>query len=294
MSVTIISMSDSVNGRVNVGAYERPFSGVGIEFAPLATKPGQTGIVLHEAGYLSANRNWKFPSVFSPFWRLYYNQSGGHHLRLGSRGVELTPEQIVLIPSHCLCHFEGLHPVPHFWLHFSFTRALAADQALPVLLKPRETELCLIHDAQRLILADKVCEPRDEILGTGMALLHVVLARPELRWKPPRPENMERVRRVIEERFAKALPNSVLAREAGLSVAGFECAFKRHFGTTAARYVTELRVREAAHLLLQTGQAIDNIATQTGFPNRAYFSRVFKHVTAESPARFRRKHRRTT
>ena len=77
-------------------------------------------------------------------------------------------------------------------------------------------------------------------------------------------------------------------------MAGFECAFKRHFGTTAARYVTELRVREAAHLLLQTGQAIDNIATQTGFPNRAYFSRVFKHVTAESPARFRRKHRRTT
>jgi AraC family transcriptional regulator, arabinose operon regulatory protein len=76
--------------------------------------------------------------------------------------------------------------------------------------------------------------------------------------------------------------------------AGFERAFKRHFGTTAARYVAELRVREAAHLLLQTDQTLDAIAAQTGFPNRAYFSRVFKNITAEPPASFRRKHRRTT
>jgi AraC family transcriptional regulator, arabinose operon regulatory protein len=287
-------MSYSIHGRVNVGAYERPFSGVGIEFAPLANNPGQTGIVLHEAGYLSANRNWKFPNTFSPFWRLYYNQKVGHHARFGESCVELTPEHIMLIPPHCLCHLLGVSPVPHFWITFSFTRSPADDQALPVLLKPRETEMCLIRDAQRLILADKTWEPRDEILGTGMALLDVVLARPELRWKPSMPENMERVRRAIEERFGKALPNSDLAQVAGLCVAGFERTFKRHFGTTAARYVTELRVRAAAHLLLQTDQTLDAIAAQTGFPNRAYFSRVFKNVTAEPPAGFRRKHRRTT
>jgi len=294
MSAKIFFMSYSIHGRVNVGAYERPFSGVGIEFATLATKPGQTGIVLHEVGYLSANRDWKFPNTFSPFWRLYYNQRGGHHARFGEIRVELTPEHIMLIPPHCLCHLLGVSPVPHFWITFSFTRSLAADQALPVLLKPRETELCLIRDAQRLILADKAWEPRGEILGTGMALLDVVLVRPELRWKPPLPENMERVRRAIDERFQKALPNSALAREAGLSVAGFERAFKRHFGATAARYVTELRVREAAHLLLQTDQTLEDIAEQTGFPNRAYFSRVFKNITDEPPAGFRRSHRRTT
>jgi AraC-like DNA-binding protein len=208
--------------------------------------------------------------------------------------VELTPEHIMLIPPHCLCHLLGVSPVPHFWITFSFTLSPADDQALPVLLKPRETELCLIRDAQRLILADKAWEPKGEILGTGMALLDVVLARPELRWKPPLPENMERVRLAIEERFGKALPNSDLAKVACLSVAGFERTFKRHFGTTAARYVAELRVREAAHLLLQTDQSLDAIAAQTGFPNRAYFSRVFKNITAEPPASFRRKHRRTT
>jgi transcriptional regulator GlxA family with amidase domain len=147
---------------------------------------------------------------------------------------------------------------------------------------------------QRLILADRAREPGRELFGYGMALLDVILARPELRWRASLPANMERVRQVIEERLGKALPNSVLAREAGLSETGLERAFKRHFGTTPGRYVTELRVREAAYLLAQTDQSLDDIATQTGFPNRAYFSRVFKHVTAESPASFRRKHRRTT
>jgi transcriptional regulator GlxA family with amidase domain len=51
-----------------------------------------------------------------------------------------------------------------------------------------------------------------------------------------------------------------------------------------------MRIREAARLLLQTDKTIDAIAELTGFPNRAYFSRVFRQVIDEAPARFRRKH----
>lgn len=292
MSPSICFMSDSARDQLTAGPYYTSFSGRGVEFAPLATKPGQTGIVLHETGYLPDNRDWIHSNVFSPVWRLYYNQKGAHFVRIGEIRVELTPEHIMLIPSHCLFHCMGLRPVPHFWITFSFGRALVADQALPVLLKPRDVELCLITESKRLILADETREPRSELLGYGMALLSLVLTRPTLRWKPPMPENMERVRQTIEERLAKAIPNSVLARVAGLSVDALERAFKRHFGTTAARYVTEMRVREAAHLLSQTDQTLEAIADLTGFPNRAYFSRVFKKITDESPARFRRKHRR--
>jgi AraC family transcriptional regulator of arabinose operon len=43
--------------------------------------------------------------------------------------------------------------------------------------------------------------------------------------------------------------------------------------------------------LLQTDDSIDEIAASTGFPNRAYFSRIFKKITDEGPAGFRRAHR---
>lgn len=182
--------------------------------------------------------------------------------------------------------------MPTFWLAFSFTRILHPDHTPPVLLKPLDTELCLIRDLRRLIVADRAWEPIDAIFRNSLALLHVVLARREVRWQPPVPDNMLRVRHYIEENLDLALANPSLARHAGLSVAGFERVFKRHFGATAARYVSEMRVREAARLLLQTDTTIDAIAEQTGFPNRAYFSRVFKRVIDEAPAGFRREHRR--
>lgn len=290
MSPRLHFMSYSIHGRINLGAYDRPFSGVGIEYDPLGVKPDRTGITLHEAGYLAANRNWNFPGVFSPFWRLYYNGKSGHCVLFGERMVELTPGHIMLIPPHCLFHCLGLNPVPTFWLAFSFIHTLRLDHVPPVLLKPRDPELCLIRDLKRLISADRTWEPNDAIFRTSLALLHVTLARRELQWQPPLPDTMMRVCNHIEQNLGAPLANPILAGKAGLSVAGFERVFKRHFGTTAARYVTEMRIREAARLLLQTDKTIDAIAELTGFPNRAYFSRVFRQVIDEAPARFRRKH----
>jgi transcriptional regulator GlxA family with amidase domain len=99
------------------------------------------------------------------------------------------------------------------------------------------------------------------------------------------------VRGYIESRLSGKLTSQELARSAGMSVAGFNRAFRRHLGISPGRYVTEMRVREAARLLLRSEETIDTIADKTGFPNRAYFSRVFKQVTSEAPAAFRRGHR---
>ena len=289
---TVGAVSYSVHGRTNTGAYERPFSGVGIEYDPLGIRPGRTGITLHESGYLPANTDWNYPSVFSPFWRLYFNQRRGHCVLFGERMIELTPRHLMLIPPHVMFHCLGGNPVPTFWLAFSFTRKLHPDHEVPVLLKPRDTELCLIRDLRRLIRNDDEWEPTDAIYRNSLALLQVVLSRRELRWQAPLPVNMVRVREFIETRLDSHLTNPQLARQAGLGVEGFVRAFRRHFGTTPAQYVMEMRVREASRLLLQTGETIDDVAEKTGFPNRAYFSRVFKKVTGEAPAAFRVKHRR--
>lgn len=292
MSARVKLVSYTVRGRTNVGAYNRPFSGVGIEYDPLGIRPGRTGITLHESGYLPDNADWNFPSVFSPFWRLYYNQRRGHCVLFGEQMFELTPRHLMLIPPHRLFHCLGANPVPTFWLAFSFTRKLQPDQEVPVLLPPRDTELCLIRDIQRLIVANKTWEPTDAIYRHSLALLQVALCRRELRWQAPLPDNLARVRDHIETHLDTALRNPLLARRAGLSVEGFVRAFRRHFGATPARYVMEVRVREATWRLAQTDETIDAIAARTGFPNRAYFSRVFKKIAGEPPARFRAKHRR--
>jgi AraC-like DNA-binding protein len=292
MSPTLNFVSDSLIPRVNVGAYDRPFSGVGVEFDPLGIQPGRSGITLHETGFQPANIDWNFPGTFSPFWRFYFNSDRGHCVLFDEQMTELTPDHIMLIPPHCLFHCLGRNPVGHFWMTFSFTRRFHPETPLPVLLPPRDTELCLIRDLKTLILGQPDDRPTDAVYRNSLALLQVSLARPELRWQAPLPQGLVRVRGHIENRLGDKLNSPPLARMAGLSVPGFNRAFRRHFGTSPARYVTETRVREAARLLLQSEESIDVVAQQTGFPNRAYFSRVFKKVTREPPAAFRRKHRR--
>ncbi len=100
--------------------------------------------------------------------------------------------------------------------------------------------------------------------------------------------------RLVPPRRDSSLPRPcemATSWKAGMSPAGFNRAFRSQFGTSPARYVTEMRVREAARCLLQEDGSIDDVAEKTGFPNRAYFSRVFKKVTGEAPAGFRRAHK---
>jgi AraC family transcriptional activator of mtrCDE len=86
------------------------------------------------------------------------------------------------------------------------------------------------------------------------------------------------------------LANPRLAHAAAMSVETFIRWFKAHTGTTPAAYVTRSRVRAAARLLVLSERSIDEIASETGFPNRYYLSRVFATHMGCGPATFRRRH----
>ncbi len=151
--------------------------------------------------------------------------------------------------------------------------------------------MCLIRDVKELVLSNPDLRPDDVTCRNSLALLQITLCRPELTWKPPVPKNLARVIGHIESHLDTRLAMQELARLAGMSSAGFNRAFRSQFGTSPARYVTETRVSEAARHLLEDDETIDAIAERTGFPHRAYFSRVFKQVTGEAPAGFRRTHK---
>ncbi len=131
--------------------------------------------------------------------------------------------------------------------------------------------------------------PEPKIFHNSMALLHVMLSHTELQWQKPTPPYLERVQQYIEANFARPLSNNQLARIAGRSTTGLARAFKREFGSAPAQHVTKVRIREACRLLAQSDCSIEEIAEQTGFPNRFYFSRVFKKVTFQTPAEYRRR-----
>ncbi len=284
-------MPHSAKGHFNRGAYSSPFSGVGREFFSLGIAPGYSGVVLHESGYLQRNGHWNFPNTFSPFWRLYYDFMPGHQLALQDKTVRLGPDRLVLVPSYIRFHCQGHRAVPSFWLHFNCARRSAPAQVIPIELPLTQTETSLISDLVRVFKARDDEKLNQQVFGFSLALLLVVLNRPEMAWAGKTPKGITRAINHVEENFASELYNEDLSRVAGVSVRSLTRMFRQHHGMSAAQFIAQVRVRKAAHLLLTTDAALEEVAEKTGFPDRAYFTRVFTRLTHEPPAEFRRKYR---
>lgn len=262
-----------------------------MEFLPLGAKPEAVDLLLHEAGYLPRRPHWNYQEVFSPFWRLYYDLRPGHKVVFRDKEVRLGPDRIVLIPDHQLFYTVGTEPKPKFWLHFSHALRPVPEQVIPIELAPADTEKSLVRDMIRLMRARETGNIRQRVYHCGLALLHLLLSRPEIRWQTETPADLLDVIRYIQENYASPLYTAELARLAHMSESAFRRKFQKLRNMSPARFIAQLRVREAAHLLVTTAMDMGDIAERSGFPNSAYFSRVFKQVTGESPAQFRRQFR---
>lgn len=63
--------------------------------------------------------------------------------------------------------------------------------------------------------------------------------------------------------------------------------FKTEFNMKFVDFVTELRMKEAEQLLLETEYSLQDIALQVGYANAITFGRVFKRVTGITPGDYR-------
>ena len=124
----------------------------------------------------------------------------------------------------------------------------------------------------------------------SVSFLMYLLGRPGLRWQSPLPEALAGIVAQVNAEPAAPWDNPKLAREAHMSIDGFIRTFRRWMNTTPARYVAQVRIREACRLLVETEETIDEIAARLGFPDRFYFTRVFKRLTGLPPVRYRREH----
>ena len=64
--------------------------------------------------------------------------------------------------------------------------------------------------------------------------------------------------------------------------------FQKNIGMTYVQYLTRRRIEIAKDLLLNTKLSMLDIAARCGFADGAYFTRVFKRETDQTPAEFRK------
>ena len=92
----------------------------------------------------------------------------------------------------------------------------------------------------------------------------------------------------IHENFAETISRQTIAQHIGLSEDHLTFCFRQELGTTPITYLQRYRINQAKRLLKESQQTITEIASNVGFSDSGYFSRIFHRETGMSPEVFRR------
>ena len=97
----------------------------------------------------------------------------------------------------------------------------------------------------------------------------------------------ESVRIYLQENYAHQVDFSALADSLAVSAPYLSKVFHEQTGVSPSRYLTDLRMRQARKLLMDTGLTVREIAARVGYPDPYHFSRSFRNAVGCSPAQFR-------
>ena len=79
-----------------------------------------------------------------------------------------------------------------------------------------------------------------------------------------------------------------VVKVSGIPERSLKRRFKMGTGTTLIGYIQNLRIEEAKRLLEKESASFEEISTEVGYENRAFFRRLFKRCTGLTPGQYRR------
>lgn len=98
---------------------------------------------------------------------------------------------------------------------------------------------------------------------------------------------IRKLRAALDERYAQNLDVASLARELGVHPVHLSRTFRKAYKANIGDYVHRRRIQQACRALRESDAPIAGIAEDLGYVDQSHFSRVFRSITGETPARYR-------
>jgi AraC family transcriptional regulator len=137
----------------------------------------------------------------------------------------------------------------------------------------------------------EMCQRDDvSVLAVEGLLLELLLEGPDERCPSRRgqtPAWLLRVREMLYERANDHVTLADLSQCAGRHPVQVSRQFHQHFGCTISRYVRQVRVARAQHLLAVPRLTLAEIALASGFSDQSHFTNAFHRLTGLTPHRYR-------
>lgn len=105
------------------------------------------------------------------------------------------------------------------------------------------------------------------------------------------PQSIAALKEYLDSHMSEHLTLEKCGEITFLSVSQTIRCFRSTYGLTPYEYLNRRRISTAKLLLLNSNLSIEEIAVQTGFSDRNYFSKYFKKKVGKSPSQFRKQRR---
>lgn len=93
----------------------------------------------------------------------------------------------------------------------------------------------------------------------------------------------------IRNHYMDDIDFSDISSRMGFSSAYLTKLFNKYVGNTPLKYLTDVRIHEAKHLLLNTTLPIREVGEKVGYPDQFHFSKTFRKLTGINPTAYRQK-----
>lgn len=95
-------------------------------------------------------------------------------------------------------------------------------------------------------------------------------------------------KRYIDTNYSAFIDVTEVARDAHMSYGYFSRCFHELVGSSVSDYITQVRIKNAQEYLTCTSNSIQQIASDVGYSDEKYFSRIFKKIMGCTPSEYRK------
>ncbi len=127
---------------------------------------------------------------------------------------------------------------------------------------------------------------REELEGAAEFLFDYIKPREEE--KEVTHLTVRRVRSMIQEFYQSGITLDEIASKLNVTPEYLGTQFHKEMGLTFSTYMKNFRINKAKELLCGTHMKLYEIAAKVGYSDPKYFSKVFKEMTGQLPADYRK------
>jgi len=237
-------------------------------------------------------------------WELYFLISGQRRYFMGHSIYDISPGNIVLVPSMQLHRTVNLgnKGYDRYITYFSpgyiarFLELIGCEKS-DVLINggcfhlPRniawQIQKSLEQMEQEFSELNQWTQPTANQILSSMLLSVLRYGKQKEPCQEETADNIQTVARYISEHYAEAMTLDDAAQLAHMEKTYFSRRFKALTGFGFLEYLTQTRIRAAEQLLSETELSIVDIAELTGFSCSNYFGDVFRRYKGISPTAYR-------